>query len=223
MAGGITLLAVMLLFLPPLVAVPLHGVIQLASNGSRAFIQRQHAQTDIVWRYALLLLPMGYLGLRVAQAMPEDAVRATIGAFVLLATWAPRLLLLGYEGGPDPSHRRFLWLGGATGFLSVTIGATGPLIAPFFLRLGLTRQALVGTKAACQALGHLAKIIVYGGVGFAFGDHLPLLAGGTLAVMAGTWVGSRLLERVSEQAFVMLYKGVLTVIALRLCYQALFA
>ena len=42
MAGGITLLSVMLLFLEPLAAIPLHGVIQLVSNSSRAVIQRRH-------------------------------------------------------------------------------------------------------------------------------------------------------------------------------------
>ncbi len=220
MAGGITFLAVLLLFLPPLVAIPVHGVIQLASNGSRAWIQREHAQTDIVWRYALLLLPMGVLGLGVAQSLPEDAIRLAIGVFVLLATWVPRVLTLGYEGGDPTSRTKFIWLGAVTGFVNVTIGATGPLIAPFFLRIGLTRQALVGTKAACQALGHLAKIAIFGGVGFAFGDHLPLLAGGTVAVVAGTWVGSQLLEHVSERAFVILYKSVLTLIALRLCLAA---
>jgi hypothetical protein len=40
MAGGMTLLAVMLLFLPPLAAIPLHGAIQLAANSSRTLIQR---------------------------------------------------------------------------------------------------------------------------------------------------------------------------------------
>ena len=42
MAGGITLLSVMLLFYDPLVAIPLHGVVQLISNSSRAVIQRRH-------------------------------------------------------------------------------------------------------------------------------------------------------------------------------------
>ena len=216
MAGGITLLAAMLLLLPPLVAIPLHGVIQLASNGSRAWIQREHARFDIVWRNALLLLPMGFLGIQVAQALPEAAVRAAIGVFVLLATWAPGALLLGAHPEDANPRRRFLLLGGATGFLNVTIGATGPLIAPFFLNLGLSRQALVGTKAACQAMGHLAKIIVYGGVGFAFREHIPLLAGGIIAVVAGTWIGSRILDYVSERLFVLLYRSVLTLIALRL-------
>jgi uncharacterized membrane protein YfcA len=98
----------------------------------------------------------------------------------------------------------------------MTIGATGPLIAPFFLNLGLSRQALVGTKAACQTAGHLAKLLVFGFAGFAF---LPYAAPLTLlgvAVVAGTWAGSRLLDRVSETVFVRLYQTVLTLIALRL-------
>ena len=57
MAGGVALLAVLLLYLPPLVAIPLHGVIQLVSNGSRVIVQRKHARFGwIVW-YALPLLP----------------------------------------------------------------------------------------------------------------------------------------------------------------------
>ena len=216
MAGGITLLAAMLLFLPPLAAIPLHGVIQLFSNGTRTFVQRRHVEWKIVGRYALLLLPMGVLGIQVAQALPEAAVRASIGVFVLLATWAPAAMLLGTHPEDSNPTRRFFLLGGAAGFLNVTIGAVGPLLAPFFLNLGLSRQALVGSKAASQALGHLVKIIIYGGVGFAFHEHALLLGGGALAVAAGTWVGSQILEKVSERFFVALYKGVLTIIALQL-------
>ena len=94
MAGGITLLAVMLLFLEPLVAIPLHGVIQLVSNGSRSWIQRDHVERSIVWHYALPLLPMGILGLAVAESLPPAATRAMIGVFVLLATWLPVKSLL---------------------------------------------------------------------------------------------------------------------------------
>ena len=55
-AGGIVLLGVMLLFFEPLVAIPLHAVVQLMSNGSRAYIQREHIDWSIVWRFALPLL-----------------------------------------------------------------------------------------------------------------------------------------------------------------------
>jgi uncharacterized membrane protein YfcA len=223
MAGGITLLAVMLLFLEPLVAIPLHGVIQLVSNSSRTVIQRRHVDWRILLHYSALLIPMGWVGIQVATALPPSATRLLIGIFVLIATWFPSWLLLGTHPERTNPGRRFLVLGGVVGVLNVTIGATGPLIAPFFLNLGLDRRALVGTKAACQSLGHLVKIALFGITGFAFASHLLLLLAASACVVAGTWLGSRILERVSERFFRRLYMGVLTVIALRLLAGEAFA
>ncbi|HEU4427635.1 MAG TPA: sulfite exporter TauE/SafE family protein [Myxococcota bacterium] len=222
MAGGMTLLAVMLIFLPPLAAIPLHGAIQLASNFSRTVIQREHARYDLLWRYGLPLLPMGALGLLVASRLPERALETAIGAFVLVATWRPAWLALGTRAGASETVR-FSALGVVAGFLNVTIGATGPLVAPFFLNLGLPRQAVIGTQAGVQALGHVAKLVLYAGFGFAFREHLPLLALASACAIAGTWVGSRLLDRISERTFTRLYKTVLTVLALQLVVGAAYA
>jgi uncharacterized membrane protein YfcA len=220
MAGGVALLAVLLLFLPPLAAIPLHGVIQLASNGSRVVAQRRHARFAWILWYALPLVPAGWLGLSVARALPERLLEAAIGAVVLAATWLPRRSEMGAPALLRP-RLRFLALGGAAGFLNLVIGATGVLIDPFFLGLGLTRHALVGTKAACQALGHAVKIALFGVAGFAFAEHLPLLALGVVCATAGTFVGSRLLDQLSEASFLWLYRVVLTGLALRLIWTAL--
>ncbi|MCP5039884.1 MAG: sulfite exporter TauE/SafE family protein [bacterium] len=216
MAGGITLLAVMLLFYEPLVAIPLHGVVQLVSNSSRAVIQRPHLRWDLIWRYSVLLLPLGFVGVEISQQLPASITRAMIGVFVLLATWAPGMLLLGTHPEQIDPNRRFFALSGIVGVLNTTIGATGPLIAPFFLNLGLSRFALIGTKAACQTVSHLAKILIFGVVGFVFSDYLTLLVALCIGVILGTIVGSRILHRVNETWFVRLYKGVLTGIALYL-------
>ncbi len=161
----------------------------------------------------LLLLPMGFVGLPIAQALPPTATKVMIGLFVLVATWSPGALLLGTHPEASNPNRRFFMLGGVVGALNVTIGATGPLIAPFFLNLGLDRFQLVGTKAACQTLGHLAKLVVFGIAGFAFGAFVPLLLLLAGLVVVGTWIGSRLLEHVDERFFTLLYKSVLTAIA----------
>lgn len=216
MAGGMVLLSVMLLFMDPLEAIPLHGVIQLVSNASRGVFQREHVDTGIVWRYALPLLPMGFAGLLLAQSLSPAVTRALIGAFVLLATWAPAVLLLGAHPERADRNRRFVALGAAVGLLNVTVGATGPLIAPFFLNLGLTRHQIIGTKAACQTLGHLAKLVVFGAAGFAFMAFALPLALLCAVGIAGTWLGSRILGRVSELWFTRLYKTALTLIALHL-------
>lgn len=221
MAGGITLLAVMLLFFDPLVVIPLHGVVQLVSNSSRAVIQRHHLRWDLIWRYGVFILPTGFAGLLIAKQLAPDFIKGLIGAFVLVATWRPKLLLFGSHPEDTDPKRRFLFLGAAVGLLNVIIGATGPLIAPFFLNLGLTRFALIGTKAACQAAGHIAKLVVFLVVGFAFGDYWLLLVLVSLAVIAGTWTGSRLLEYVNEVWFVRVYKTVLTLISIQLLVNGL--
>jgi uncharacterized membrane protein YfcA len=221
LAGGMTLLAILLLFYDPLVAIPLHGVIQLVSNASRAWIQRKHVEGKLVGWYSLLLLPMGFAGLAIAKQLSPPLARSLIGLFVLLATWVPGVMLLGSHPECLQRNRRFLVLGGVVGLFNTTVGATGPLTAPFFLNLGLGRQQVIGTMAACQALGHLAKLFVFGAAGFAFLSHSLLLGVLAIFVVLGSFVGSLLLDRVSERGFTWIYKAVLTGLALHLVISEL--
>ena len=213
MAGGIVLLAVMLFFFEPLVAIPLHAVVQLASNGSRSLMQWRNVERSIVLSYALLLLPGTYAGVQLAQALPANVMRIGIGIFILVATWRQAWLGRAVIGERFP---RFLVVGGAAGFFGPLVGATGALIAPFFLDQGLSRQQIVGTKAACQVLGHVSKVALFGFVGFAFQEQLDVLVAMTLAVVLGTWMGTQVLEKVSEPLFLTLYRAALTLAALRL-------
>ncbi len=223
MAGGITLLGVMLLFLDPLVTIPLHGIVQMVSNGSRTWVQRAHVKRDLALLYALPLLPAAAVGLAFARRLDPVALKTAIGVFVLVATWRSQWLLFGTHPERSSPRVRFLLLGSVAGFLNVTIGAVGPFIAPFFLNMDLTRFELIGTKAACQLLGHLAKVIVFGIAGFAFGQYAGLLAVLCACVVAGTYVGSHVLHQVNERTFTWLYRSVLSVVALRLMLTPLFA
>jgi uncharacterized membrane protein YfcA len=214
LAGGMVLLATLLLLLPPLVAIPLHGIVQLVSNGSRTALQWQHVDRGVFARFALVLVPASFVGLRIAQSLPAVALEIAIGCFVLASVWLPLARWLGMQSDVATARRRFVALGAVAGLLNPGLGATGPLLAPFYLGLGLTRQGVVGTQAACQMAGHLAKIGAYGAAGFAFGEHKALLALLSVLVVAGTWVGTKLLDRVDELRFRALYRAVLTGIAL---------
>jgi uncharacterized protein len=221
MAGGSMLLAVMLLFLDPIEAIPIHGLVQLSSNGTRTVVHAKVIRWELLAPFAVLVLPAGLLTIGLVEDVPADGLRLVIGVFVLISTWRVRWLLLGLEPTHIPERLRFGLLGAITGALSPLIGATGPFIAPFFLGIGLTRFELIGTKAACQAITHLAKIVLFGFIGFAFVESIPLIVGMALSVVVGTALGTRLLHRLDDARFVQLYKVALTLVAVRLVWSGL--
>jgi uncharacterized membrane protein YfcA len=223
MAGGIMLLAVLLLFLDPAIAIPIHALVQLISNSSRSVIHARSIRRDLLVPFVLLLLPAGALTLPLIQYAPADTLRLGIGAFVLVATWQPRWLLLGIDPERIPVRPRFALVGAGAGALGPLVGATGPFIAPFFLGLNLTRFELIGTKAACQAAGHVAKMLLFGIAGFAYSEYLPLMLGMAAGVIAGTWLGTSLLKHIDDRRFTQLYKLALTAVALRLVWSGLAA
>ncbi len=218
MAGGMLLLSVMLLRLEPLVAIPIHGVVQLASNGSRAFFLRQHVRWSAVGRFAWPLLPAGALGLLLLGSVPVRASRAAIGVFVLAATWLKSRFTI----EPGRSAERALPIGGAlVGFFSTLIGATGPLLAPFILALELGSQPTIATMAACQIFQHASKITLFGAGGFALGHYALPCALLCLTAMLGSAIGTRLLDRIPEKPFRLGVRALVTALALHLIYQAL--
>jgi len=221
MAGGIMLLAVMLIFLDPAIAIPLHALVQLTSNSSRVVIHARSVRHDLLLPYVLLLLPAGALTLPLVRAAPADALRLGIGVFVLIATWRTSWLLLGADPERIPVRPRFAVVGALAGALGPIVGATGPFIAPFFLGIGLNRFELIGTKAACQATGHLAKLLLFAVAGFAFIEYSTLMLGMAVSVIIGTSLGTRLLKRLDDKRFEKLYKLTLTVVALRLVWSGL--
>ncbi|MEZ5167585.1 MAG: sulfite exporter TauE/SafE family protein [Acidimicrobiales bacterium] len=128
--GGLVLLVVMLQFLEPTVAIPAHGVIQLVSNGTRTLALRGDAELRLLRWYLLPLLPATVVGYLIADTVPEDAGRALVGAFALVAVWWPAATAwLAPQAGSD---RRLVVVGAVAGVTNPTIGAPGPLLARRF-------------------------------------------------------------------------------------------
>ncbi len=221
LGGGIILLAVILQFFAPTTAIPIHGGIQFVSNGSRAAILREHINRRVVAYSAVLLFPASLLGVAVATAMPESATRLVIGVFVLIVAWRPTMLKWrNAEGIPD---RAFLGLGAVSGFLNSTVGASGPMTSPFFKAVTVSHTAFVATAGMAQVFAHASKVLAFSLDEFAITDHLGVIAVGAIGVSAGSVVGTRLLGRVSEDHLNLLFKVVLTALAVRLIVRALLA
>lgn len=216
MAGGTMLLGIMMVAgLDPVVAVPIHAVVQLVSNATRVQAFLQHVRWGPFLTVALVASPGPVLGLWLVKQLDADAIRLLMGCVILYATWAPKW------GLKDLSERVAFALAGAVGgVLGVVVGAVGPLIAPFFLRGGFAKEQIIATKASCQAYLHVIKIVAFGFTGFSFSEQARLFVPMALATVAGTYTGRWLLGKLPDRFFFWFYKVVLTLLALRLILRA---
>ena len=220
MAGGMLLLAVLLLRLEPSVAIPVHGVVQLVSNASRAFFLRRHVAWPAVWRFVWPLLPAGALGIFLLAHIPSNGSRIAIGVFVLASTWHKTFFTLGKGWNANAA----LPIGGAlVGFFSTLLGATGPLLGPFILALELGSQPTIATLAACQIFQHGSKVLLFGLRGFDLAGYLLPCALLCLCAVAGSAIGTRLLDRIPERSFKLIVRLTLTALALHQLYVGLTA
>lgn len=215
MAGGIILLGVMTFFLPMTTLVPIHGVVQLVSNFSRAAVLRPHIHIPIFKAFVIGTPLGGLLGYGLLKIISNtEWLLIFVLALILYTVFKPKKL---------PDIRLPVWaygiLGFAAGALGLLVGATGPFLAPFFIRHDLEKEEIVATKAACQICIHLVKLPVFFVLDFPYLDYLPLIAGMMIAVIVGTKVGTGLLKKLDGKRFFTFVRVAMFVIALRLTYK----
>ena len=115
-----------------------------------------------------------------------------------------------------------LLLGAAAGGpVGMVVGAAGPLVAAFVRGIA-DRRELVATHAMLNSIQHVIKVLVFVAMGFAFGAYLPLILLMILAGLGGTAVGSRILTRVPEHLFRVVFRVLLSLVALELLRRALW-
>lgn len=219
MIGGSLLLAAMLLALPPTLAIPIHGVVQMVSNASRAWIQRRHVRWRLVWYFVVPLVPAAWLGVRLARSLHPAWAAIGVGVFLLTSQFAPKVLAPLTKPRTRPQFG-MLWGGALIGGLSPLVGATGSLLAPFVLAFELGREATIGTLAACQVFQHASKVVAFGASGFDFARYALPALGLCVAAVCGSALGARLLDRIDEARFKRWIRVVLVAVAAKVFWDA---
>ncbi len=219
MAGGVTLLGVMTALLPAPVVVPLHGVVQLASNWTRTWAFRRHVRWPIFFAFMVPAVAGVAMAANIWADLKLTWFRAWVGAFILF-------FLVWRRYKPKLRHPP-LWsygvLGLAAGLLAIFVGATGPFLAPFFLRDDFHNEEVIATKAVCQTWLHLLKIPAFLALSFDYAPYAPLLVGLAVTVIGGTYFGKHLLSRISKERFVFWFQIVLAILAVYLIASTVIA
>lgn len=213
MLGGITLLSVMTPFYPPAILIPLHGVVQLGSNLSRVAVNWEYLWFKKVGVPFLFGAILGAgVGARYVVALPEDVFRLLLGIFILVLTWIPKPT----DQLQIKSTTKFFFLGGFGTFISLFVGATGPFLAPFFLHEKMTKHEIVANKALVQTMVHTLKVITFFALGFAFSEYSVFLTAMLISTVLGSVVGKKLLGKLPERFFKLIFRVIITLLAGRM-------
>lgn len=202
--GGAMLLVPLVGFVVGTQAVaPVVTLATLIAGGGRALLFRR----DIEWAVVRWGLPGAAIGAVAGAGLfstaPVEWLQILVGLFLvstLFQYWfASRARVA--EDQPRLATWWFFPLELVVGFLSGLIGAMGPVMNSFYLRAGITRARMVGTKTAISLPMQLLKVGTYTVLGALTGElFLYGLAAGAGAFASG-WLARRILRNMTDHSF----------------------
>jgi uncharacterized protein len=209
--AGLIAIPMLALILPVSTAVSVATVFTTLSSVQQ--VSREWRQ--IAWRQFILIffysmIGVG-LGLYFITILDADVMRRCLGIFMigysLHALWAAgtvRLLPSRWHGVLGAG------VGIVGGLLSALFGAgAGPIYVVYFDILRLEKAVFRATMSAVVLLGGAARIAGYGSYGFYGSSTIALMAIGLPLVIVGSWLGDRVVHRLSARSFSRLVAAVM--------------
>jgi hypothetical protein len=214
---GTLLMPVFAVFFPIEIAIGATGLVHLANNAFKAILAGRYADPKIILIFAVpaaFAAVPGALLLNYFAAFPPLATYSLFGkVFTVEPVKAVVALLIIFFGAMEliPFFRRlsfnvkFLPVGGIlSGFFGGLSGHQGALRTAFLVRAVLDKRTLIGTMVLSSMLVDISRLIIYGLTFFQRGfdvlqqrGGLGLVAAGSLSAFAGSFAGSRLLEKMT--------------------------
>jgi uncharacterized membrane protein YfcA len=194
MLGGLILMGLLVSIMPIGAAMVLHGLIQLTSNGYRAWLNR----ADIVWPIIASLFVGNVLalaGLAFVSFSPDrTSVLLALGLLPYVAWALPKSLVLDVTRKPIGVFAGLIVV--ATNLLA---GVGGPLLDVFFQRVSLTRHQVVADW-----------------------PNFWLLGAAMAASVLGTRLGKRVLDTMQDATFFTWTQRILLSVGAVLIARALY-
>lgn len=217
LGGGIVFLMGLNVFMPLNIVIPIHGVIQLSNNIIRVSKLRSHLIKPICLSFfigALVGVAICY-GL-LSRVEVGKAPYIIILLLVLYSLFKPKKM-------PELkiSDKSFGILGLVTGALGPIIGAVDPLLSPFFIRSDFSKENMIANKSFFQCLIHFSKIPFFFFLGFNYFKFWPLIILLFVGGFLGSYAGLRILDNINRKVFIIIFKSILLMVAIKLILKVI--
>lgn len=215
MGGGVLLFAVMTIFFPMNVLIPIHGVIQFFNNLFIVIFLKQHLKRSLLQPFLI----GSVFGITLGAFLVSRIVKTHIPQFIILTLIAYTLFRPKRLPDLKLKHKNFVFVGFITGFLGMIAGAVDPVLGPFFIRDDLSKEEVIANKAFMQSIVHFSKIPIFYFLGFDFIPYIGLCLLLNFACIFGTKFGIVVLERMSDKVFILVFKIALVGSGLKILYS----
>ncbi len=215
--GGTALLLLMLYMIPAGNVVAVHGCIQLVSNFARVVLFWRHMHWPVIVRFVIPMPAGVYLGLQIYEMMDQDSLQLVIASFVLLS------LVIRPPSSPEATgvpKAVYYVTGFFIGAANIIVGVLSPILGAILRLERLPKEHLVGTLGFFGFAGNVFKIAGFAFVGFSFAPYAAMVVCASLATIAGTYAGKRLLAGISSRTFTVAFQIMLGAMAARLIWAA---
>jgi uncharacterized membrane protein YfcA len=216
--SSIILLPILVYQFGPKQAVPIMAISSLMANIGKMLSWWREVDWRAFAAYSITGVPAAALGARTLLVLPPRLVDIALGLFFLAMIPGRRWLAA-------MKLRLRLWqlavAGGLVGFVTGIVLSTGPLSVPAFTAYGLSKGAFISTEAASSLALMISKIATFRQLG-----ALPMasIVKGLIigaSVMAGSFAGKAVVQRMSVIAFQHVLDGLLLCSGLALFWDAL--
>ncbi|MBI2955326.1 MAG: sulfite exporter TauE/SafE family protein [Chloroflexi bacterium] len=202
---------------PTHIAVMLVAVVHFLSNLLRLTLFRHHMDLALVRRFGILSI-VGALGGAFAQGfIQSDWLKVALG--VLLVLVGVSALLPNGSGWHFP--RRFDQAGGLiSGALGGLLGNQGAVRGAYLANYDIPKESFIATAALIAVFIDSTRIPIYVATQW---EQLvlawPVLLSATISAYIGTYVGQKLVGRVSQESFKQLVNAMIAVFGLVMIAQ----
>jgi uncharacterized membrane protein YfcA len=215
--SSIILLPILVYQFGPKQAVPIMAISSLMANVGKMLSWWREVDWKAFAAYSITGVPAAALGARTLLVLPPRLVDIALGLFFLAMIPGRRWLAA-------MNIRLRLWqlavAGGLIGFVTGIVLSTGPLSVPAFTAYGLSKGAFISTEAASSLALMISKIATFRQLGAL---PMPSIIKGLIigaSVMAGSFAGKAVVQRMSLTAFQHVLDGLLLCSGLALLWDA---
>lgn len=180
-------------------AVALVACFHLLGNASRLSFFGRHVQWPVIRRFGLIGVLASFAGAQASAWLSASMMRLCLGVFLIAYAGLEAARIT--ELRVPPTTRTLLIGGVLSGFIAGLIGTGGAIRSVCLLGFGLIKDAYIGTSALIALVVDATRLPVYLAQHFLPAVLMPVLAGFVPVAFAGSWVGQRLVRRVSPATF----------------------